>query len=793
MEREVLSTPDSEPENTPAVPRTGRRNTIRPWQAVAIVAVLVLGGAGSYYGYSWLSDRGGSELAEGQQLIPVTRGNLTNQVSTNGSVVFPERESLAFGAPGTVGEVLVAEGEYVEAGQALASLDQTTIASLERAAAQAEVAVEDAADQLAEAKETADALSLAQAESAIVQAELTLRDAEELLAELRDPERTTEIAQATSAVAATETVHEQAVDALNALIDPDEDSRLAAAAAVTDARIALEAARETLADLEALPDPDAVAAARSALATAQETYENATADLELAQSDWATAVTNAEQTVSDAEQAYSDAFAGWFGARPSAKEASMAPADVLAAWGADLDVIYPQNDAARFDQIPQDDPSTPWDENLAFFWTRMSPAVVVGTCDVSGAPGGTRCVMDELESAWDSMDAGRDALATSESQSASALTAARAAQSNAADGLSDAQDALEDAETPANALALEDAGQAVEAAEANLQTAEDTAAELDEPDALAVASASADVDVATASLADTQEDLASLLEEPDKKEVDSAASDVEVAKAQLADAEATLEELRAVGTDDLLIALRETELTEALAMLDEAREALAGATIVAPWAGRVDTVAVEEGQSAYTMSVAIEIVDQTIADVAAFVDEIDVLSIVVGAEADIEMDALPGQVLTGTVVEIGKAAGSQQSVVTYPVSVRIEAPDGLQFVEGLSATASVVIQEEKNALLIPNQAVGGSYVQPTVRLSQDGEVSEVPVVLGASDGFWVVVRSGLSEGDRVVMESSGTGASADVKLQFQAQRGGSSGFGTGGAQGSQQYKSIPSK
>jgi len=760
---------------------------------VAIVAVLVLGGAGSYYGYSWLSDRGGSELAEGQQLIPVTRGNLTNQVSTNGSVVFPERESLAFGAPGTVGEVLVAEGEYVEAGQALASLDQTTIASLERAAAQAEVAVEDAADQLAEAKETADALSLAQAESAIVQAELTLRDAEELLAELRDPERTTEIAQATSAVAATETVHEQAVDALNALIDPDEDSRLAAAAAVTDARIALEAARETLADLEALPDPDAVAAARSALATAQETYENATADLELAQSDWATAVTNAEQTVSDAEQAYSDAFAGWFGARPSAKEASMAPADVLAAWGADLDVIYPQNDAARFDQIPQDDPSTPWDENLAFFWTRMSPAVVVGTCDVSGAPGGTRCVMDELESAWDSMDAGRDALATSESQSASALTAARAAQSNAADGLSDAQDALEDAETPANALALEDAGQAVEAAEANLQTAEDTAAELDEPDALAVASASADVDVATASLADTQEDLASLLEEPDKKEVDSAASDVEVAKAQLADAEATLEELRAVGTDDLLIALRETELTEALAMLDEAREALAGATIVAPWAGRVDTVAVEEGQSAYTMSVAIEIVDQTIADVAAFVDEIDVLSIVVGAEADIEMDALPGQVLTGTVVEIGKAAGSQQSVVTYPVSVRIEAPDGLQFVEGLSATASVVIQEEKNALLIPNQAVGGSYVQPTVRLSQDGEVSEVPVVLGASDGFWVVVRSGLSEGDRVVMESSGTGASADVKLQFQAQRGGSSGFGTGGAQGSQQYKSIPSK
>jgi len=129
------------------------------------------------------------------------------------------------------------------------------------------------------------------------------------------------------------------------------------------------------------------------------------------------------------------------------------------------------------------------------------------------------------------------------------------------------------------------------------------------------------------------------------------------------------------------------------------------------------------------------------------------------------MDALPGQVLPGTVVEIGKAAGSSQSVVTYPVSVRIETPEGLRLVEGLSATANVVLQQEKGVLLVPNQAVGGSFAQPTVRVSSGGKVTVVPVELGISDDFWVVVRSGLSEGDQVVMETAATSASANLMFQ----------------------------
>ena len=325
-----MSSQNEETGKTPATSKHRGGGRIQPWQALAIVAVLVLGGAGGYFGYTWVAG-GSTPLTEGQQLVPVTRGDLTNQVSSNGSVVFPEREMLTFGAPGIVGPVLVAEGEDVEEGQVLASLDESAVARLEYAVAQAEVAAQDAGDRLAEARQPADALALAQAESAIAAAELgleqaqealdailmtseqkrldpdawpadvqallqaeaavtaaetALQDAKDRLAETEAPTGTSALLQAEAAVTAAERTLQQSQEALDALLTPDEESRLSAAAAVTDARIALDRAGEALADLEALPDPEAVRTAQNSFDTAQEKYDNAVADYALAELDW---------------------------------------------------------------------------------------------------------------------------------------------------------------------------------------------------------------------------------------------------------------------------------------------------------------------------------------------------------------------------------------------------------------------------------------------------------------------------------------------------------------------------
>ena len=134
-----------------------------------------------------------------------------------------------------------------------------------------------------------------------------------------------------------------------------------------------------------------------------------------------------------------------------------------------------------------------------------------------------------------------------------------------------------------------------------------------------------------------------------------------------------------------------------------------------------------------------EVVDPTTVEVDGIVDEIDVLFIREGAPARVTMDALPDQVLEGTVSAISAAAQNQQGVVSYPIRVRVT-QQGAQLPEGLSAVASVVIREELNVLLVPLQALYGTFEQPIVRVMKDGRIEERPVVLGNTDDFWAAVR-----------------------------------------------------
>ena len=81
------------------------------------------------------------------QLVEVVPGDLTVTVSGSGNIEVSNEAYLAFGVGGTVGELYVEEGDEVTQGQALASLDTT---SLELAVKTAEVDLEIAASDFRE-------------------------------------------------------------------------------------------------------------------------------------------------------------------------------------------------------------------------------------------------------------------------------------------------------------------------------------------------------------------------------------------------------------------------------------------------------------------------------------------------------------------------------------------------------------------------------------------------------------------------------------------------------------------
>ena len=111
---------------------------------VALLVVQIGAGGSVYTVYDQTNGSGAEVLAENQEIITVQYGDLVHQVSTNGSLVFPEKEALAFGTEGEVEELLVQEGQRVSKGDLLAKLDQVTVASLEKAVAQARLDLQSA-------------------------------------------------------------------------------------------------------------------------------------------------------------------------------------------------------------------------------------------------------------------------------------------------------------------------------------------------------------------------------------------------------------------------------------------------------------------------------------------------------------------------------------------------------------------------------------------------------------------------------------------------------------------------
>ena len=303
-------------------------------------------------------------------------------------------------------------------------------------------------------------------------------------------------------------------------------------------------------------------------------------------------------------------------------------------------------------------------------------------------------------------------------------------------------------------LTLRDLEASVQLAELELGQARDRVLELEEGvDPLLVGLRQRQVEAARASWEQARVDLDEMLAGGDP-------IDISLKEKQVQLAETTLEQTRyelsllSQRDRDRELALFNADITLARQKIADARQALEEATLRAPIDGIVSVVHLEEGDNVKVDTLVAEIVDTRVVEIDGVVDEIDVLSIAVGTESGVTFDALEGEVFNGVVTEIAEEGANQQGVVTYAVKSRVDLPEGIELREGLTAVVEMVLNEERNVLLVPQQALYGTFDAPTVRIMTDSGTVERPITLGNSDDFWVVVQTGLEEGDTIVMEGA---------------------------------------
>ena len=218
-------------------------------------------------------------------------------------------------------------------------------------------------------------------------------------------------------------------------------------------------------------------------------------------------------------------------------------------------------------------------------------------------------------------------------------------------------------------------------------------------------------------------------------------------------------------------------LQSARANLDEAFKNLKRTTIIAPISGTVTQLNVELGErvvgtATMTGTEMLRIAELDTMEVLVEVNENDIVKLVSGDTALIEIDAYLGDSFKGVVSEIANSAklamgASADQVTNFEVKIRVLNSSYAHLVEtygknpfrpGMTATVEIITNKVKGALVVPIQAV-------TVRKDTSTRASSYDEIYGDGDeSFEVVflpidgnaklrvVKSGIQDDEYIIIE-----------------------------------------
>lgn len=131
-------------------------------------------------------------------------------------------------------------------------------------------------------------------------------------------------------------------------------------------------------------------------------------------------------------------------------------------------------------------------------------------------------------------------------------------------------------------------------------------------------------------------------------------------------------------------------------------------------------------------------------------EESDAVRVAPNQRVDVRFDAIPDLTLPGTVVGVSPSASALSGVISYYATVGLTQSDP-RLRNGLTAQASVVTDELRDVLAVPNAAIHRQGGRTQVTVQQFDGQRVVDITPGVVGDTYTQVLSGLSEGDEVVL------------------------------------------
>ena len=193
------------------------------------------------------------------------------------------------------------------------------------------------------------------------------------------------------------------------------------------------------------------------------------------------------------------------------------------------------------------------------------------------------------------------------------------------------------------------------------------------------------------------------------------------------------------------------EISAATANVQALENTINGARIIAPFDGTITDIFIAPGDDVLNGDNAVQLDNLSTMVVDVSVSEVDVNNIQVGNTVTVAFDAIKDRTYKGVVTQVGNSGIESSGVVKFNVSITIQDPDG-QIKPGFTAVNTIIIDQAKDALLIPLAAINTVNHEKTVTVIRNGIPTTVSITLGArSDTYGALATGDLQAGDLVAI------------------------------------------
>jgi HlyD family secretion protein len=206
----------------------------------------------------------------------------------------------------------------------------------------------------------------------------------------------------------------------------------------------------------------------------------------------------------------------------------------------------------------------------------------------------------------------------------------------------------------------------------------------------------------------------------------------------------------------------QAQVAQAQASLKQLEDQLSYTTITSPMDGVILSRDVEVGDAVSSILVlgSTATLVMTIGDthqvyVQGKVDEGGIGQVYLGQPARIKVESFKDKTFLGKVTRIAPLGVEKDNVTTFEVRVSIDNPGG-ELKANMTANAEILLDEHKNVLTVPEQAVlYDKDRNASVEIPDQGQKNgrrKVQITAGISNGTKTEVLAGLKPGDTVILQ-----------------------------------------